>query len=166
MNTKFKLLALAMVTGFAVNNAQAVTGDAAAEIVADITIVQTTALQFGKMSAGTGGTVALTAAGVRSVASGTVTLVAGTTPSQGIFDVDGTANATYAITLPGAAILLTRVAGTETMSVGTFVSNPTPTGTLDGTGTQNVNVGATLTVSNAQVAGVYQGTYAVTVAYN
>jgi type 1 fimbria pilin len=50
------------------------------------------------------------------------------------------------------------------MTVDTFTSNPSGTGTLSG-GAQTLNVGATLHVAGAQAAGNYTGTYNVTVAY-
>jgi hypothetical protein len=53
------------------------------------------------------------------------------------------------------------------MTVDGFVSNPNGTGTLTG-GTETLNVGATLHVTHAQVAGVYSSAtpFSVTVNYN
>jgi hypothetical protein len=52
------------------------------------------------------------------------------------------------------------------MAAGSFTSNPSATGTLS-SGTQDVYVGATLTVSAGQLAGVYtSGNFSVTVNYN
>jgi hypothetical protein len=53
------------------------------------------------------------------------------------------------------------------MTVGSFTSNPTPTGTLTA-GTQDVFVGATLNVAAGQAAGVYTNAtgLVVTVNYN
>lgn len=54
------------------------------------------------------------------------------------------------------------------MTVTAFTSTPTPTGTLDGTGAQTIDVGATLNVSANQPSGTYiSGTpFTVTVNYN
>ena len=52
------------------------------------------------------------------------------------------------------------------MTAGSFTSNPSGTGTLS-SGTQNISVGATLTVAAGQVPGVYtSGNFSVTVNYN
>jgi hypothetical protein len=83
-----------------------------------------------------------------------------------VFTVTGTAAYTYAITLP-TTVTLTRASGSETMDATAFTSNPSGTGTLSGGGTQNFNVGATLTVAAGQAAGVYtSGNFDVTVNYN
>jgi len=113
----------------------------------------------------TGGTVVLTPAGTRSV-TGDVTLPAVTgTVTAATFDVTGEANFTYSITLPAAAITITN--GTDNMDVDTWTSNPTPTGTLDGTGAQTLSVGATLNVAGGESSGVYTGgPFTVTVNYN
>jgi hypothetical protein len=57
--------------------------------------------------------------------------------------------------------------GTNTMTVGTWTSTPTPTGTLTG-GTETLSVGATLNVAGSQPAGVYVSgaPFTVTVNYN
>ena len=112
------------------------------------------------------GTVILTPAGVRSVTGG-VTLPAVTgTVTAATFDVSGQANFTYSITLPAAATTIT--SGANTMTVDTWISTPTPTGTLDGTGAETLSVGATLNVAAGQAPGAYlSGTaFTVTVNYN
>lgn len=147
--------------------AASATSNATATVVTPIAISNTAALAFGKFSAGTGGTVVVSTAGSRSF-TGNVVLLAGDVGSAAAFSVTGDASATYAITLPGSAATITRVSGTETMSVATFVSNPAAgaTGTLSVGGAQTINVGGTLTVASAQVVGSYTGTYAVSVEYN
>ena len=54
------------------------------------------------------------------------------------------------------------------MTVDNFVSNPSGTGLLSASGSQTVNVGATLNVAANQVAGTYENTtdLKVTVNYN
>ena len=80
------------------------------------------------------------------------------------FTVTGTPNANVVLTLPASATL-TRSGGTETMSIGTFNSNPAGAFQLGGTGSANFSVGGTLTVASGQVAGVYNGTFSVSVEY-
>jgi len=73
-------------------------------------------------------------------------------------------SSTYSITLPTT---YTITSGANNMTVTTFTSTPSGTGTLSG-GTQTVNVGATLSVAASQAAGTYtNGTgFPVTVNYN
>ncbi len=124
-------------------------------------------MEFGNLNVGaTGGTAVITPAGVRSV-TGDVTMPATTgTVNAASFTVSGTANFGYSITLPAAATTLT--SGANTMTVNTWTSSPTPTGTIGVGGTQVLTVGATLTVGGAQAAGTYtSGTpFTVTVNYN
>lgn len=143
------------------------TATSSATIVAPLAIANAGDMNFGNLSVNaTAGTVVLTPAGVRTVTGG-VTVVAGTpgTVTAAKFDVSGTPAYSYAISLPTAAITLT--SGGNTMTVSTFTSNPTTTGTLDGSGLQTVNVGATLNVGGTQAAGLYISTpFNVTVDYN
>ena len=166
MKTTFKILAVlvAMVGFSAASYAQST---ASATIVTPIAIAVVNNMNFGNINAGSGGTVVLPTTGARQ-ATGGVTLPATTgTVSAASFTVSGQADYTYSITLP-STVTITHSAGTETMSIGTFVSDPATTGTLNGSGTQTLNVGATLTVGSGQLAGVYTSASAfnVTVAYN
>ena len=52
------------------------------------------------------------------------------------------------------------------MTVGSFTSNPSSTGTLSSGGTQTLKVGATLAVSAAQAAGTYTNSTGVPVTVN
>jgi hypothetical protein len=144
-------------------NTATASANAAARIVSPIAIAKTTDLNFGDVVAGgAAGTVVVTPAGARG-AGGGATLGSGAAVTAAAFNVTGQANATYAITLPGSA---TVTSGVNTMTVNTFTSNPTPTGTLSAGGSQALAVGATLQVGANQATGTYTGTFDVTVAYN
>ena len=149
-------------TGFADDTA---TNDVSSEIVTAITITSADPLEFGQIAAGVGaGTVTINATtGLRS-GSGVTLLVAGTTPTPATFDVTGDSGSTYAINLPSADVTITSTA-LDTMIVNAFSSNPSGTSTLVG-GVDSIAVGATLNVGAAQPAGVYVGTFDVTVDYN
>ena len=149
-------------------NAQAsatISNSAGATIVTPIAIAAGVGMNFGNLTTTTGGTVLLTPAGVRSVATGAVTLPtpAGTVAAA-TFTVTGGLTSTYTITLPGAASTLTD-AGSHTMTVDTWTSNPSSTGTLTA-GTQTLAVGGTLHLASGQAVGVYTGSFSVTVNYN
>ncbi len=139
------------------------TGNATATVIAPITIAAAaTDLAFGNVVPDTGatGTVLVTPAGARTC-SGNLTCTGTTTGAD--FAVAGESGATYAITLPGSATVT--APGPETMTVDTFTSTPSGTGTLTG-GNETLFVGATLQVGTGQAVGAYTGTYTVTVDYN
>jgi hypothetical protein len=156
-------VALSLATGaFAQASANA---NATATIASTIGITKTADMNFGKMLAGTGGTVVLSTASGRT-ATGGVVLVAGTPAvTAAAFTVTGEPNATYNVTIPTGNVTLT--SGGSTMVANAFTSNPAGTaGSLNAGGTQTLMVGATLTVGNAQAVGTYSGSFDVSVAYN
>lgn len=161
-------VAFGLVT-FATTNAQSTaTATASATVITPIAITRSAHMNFGNLSvqAATGGTVVLATDGTRTSTSGVTLPATSGTVSAAAFNVTGTAAYTYAITLP-TTVTLTRASGSETMTASSFTSNPSTTGTLDGTGAQSFAVGATLTVGAAQVAGSYvSGNFNVTVNYN
>jgi hypothetical protein len=170
--TKFLALAIAMIA-FTVSTFGQATGSATATatIIAPIAISSTVQMNFGNaaVNATLGGTVILATNSTRSATAG-VTLPTGAgagTVTAASFDVTGSGTLTYAITLPVAAYTITRLTGTETMTVTNFVSNPSGTGALTA-GAQTLLVGATLNVAAAQVPGTYTNAtgFDVTVNYN
>ena len=143
------------------------TATASATIVGPIGITNTANMNFGNVAvSAVAGTVVLTPAGVRSTTGGcTLPAITGTV-AAGAFNVTGAANYTYAITLPAVATTIT--SGGNTMTVDTWTSTPSGTGTLGAGGSQALTVGATLNVAGSQAAGTYvSGTpFTVTVNYN
>lgn len=143
------------------------TASSSATIVAPIAIAKSVDMSFGNVAVSTtAGTVVLAPAGTRTTTGG-VTLPGTTgTVTAAAFSVTGEAGYTYAITLPASAITLSDTATTpNTMTVGTFTSTPSATGTLTA-GAETVNVGATLNVGASQVAGTYTNTTDLTVTVN
>lgn len=167
------LMALFMVT-FSLNalGQASATAEASAFIVQPITIANTGDMDFGNLavSATVAGTLELSPLGVRTEGGG-VTLPAVTgTVTVATFDVSGTPAYTYAITLPSTDVILENAASNQ-LTVNTFTSDPSGTGTLDGAGTQTISVGATLNVPAGAPNGAYStvtaGTpFTVTVNYN
>lgn len=141
-------------------------GTATATILTPIAITAGNDLEFGSIASGTQESeVKITTAGVRSLETGNATLYTSDAGQQGTFNVSGQADHTYSITLPGNGAVTLASSG-NTMAVKNFVSNPDNTGTLSSSGSQTVNVGATLVVGASQAAGSYTGNYTVTVNYN
>jgi len=83
---------------FAAGETDTKQGSATATVVAPIALTHTSsaALNFGKFTAGTGGTVVVTAAGAQS-ATGGVAIVTGGSPSADAFSVSGDASRTFSI---------------------------------------------------------------------
>jgi hypothetical protein len=147
---------------------------AGAKILTALSIAEVSPMHFGTMGVltGTGGTCLVTTAGVRSATGGVTLSALAPLMSLASYTVTGEASYTYAITLP-STITVTKVSGTETMTIGTLLAKSTSgteshtaTGTLAAGGTESFTVGGILTVTAGQAAGVYAGTFDVTVAYN
>src|SRR5665647_457690 len=170
MKNIFKLIASAIVLvafSTSVHAQDTKTATATATIITPISLAKNVDMNFGNIAVGaSGGTVVLAPAGTRSATGGVTLPVTAGTITAADFTVSGNAAYTYAITLP-TTVTLTRASGTETMDATAFTSTPSSTGALDATlGTQDLTVGATLTVAAAQVAGIYtSGTFDVTVNY-
>ena len=143
------------------------TATTTATIVTPVSVAKNTDMSFGNLAVqtSTGGTIVLAPAGTRTRTSG-VTLPATTgTVTAASFTVTGNGTFTYAITLP-TSVTITHSGGVQTMTATSFTSNPSGTGALS-SGTQDITVGATLTVAAAQLEGVYtSGNFSVTVNYN
>ena len=159
--------AIVLVSGFATVNAQVTaTATGSATVITPIAISKTTDMNFGNLAVSTApGTIVLAPAGTRAK-SGGVTLPAVTgTFGAAVFHVTGLTGSTYSITLPSTYTISD--GASHNMTVDTFTSTPSATGTLTG-GAQDIQVGATLNVAGSQTAGTYTngGGFNVTVNYN
>lgn len=142
-----------------------------ARVITPITITMVEDMNFGNLVATVaGGEIVLPISGART---GDDAILLGTqngTIKAASFTVTGETNFTYAITLPPTSFNVSSKVGeiTSIMSVGTFVSSPSGTGTLSASGTQPLIVGATITLGANQVSGTYTNAdaLAITVNYN
>ena len=164
------IAAVVLVAVTATANAQ-VTGTATgtATIITPIAIANGGNMNFGNIAVSTAlGTVVLSTAGARTATGGVTLPATAGTVSTAKFNITGLGSSTYTIALPAVAYTLTRLTGSETMTVTAFTSNPSGTGALSTGGTQTINVGATLNVAGAQLAGTYTNAtgFPVTVNYN
>lgn len=145
------------------------TADASATIVAPITISRVTDMNFGNVvTSAAPGTVILAPDATRTPGGGASLLPTQPgTVTAATFTVGGTAGFTYSISLPASVTIDDPGLGAP-MTVNSFTSTPTPTGTIGGAGTETLSVGATLNVGANQVAGVYTtaAPFTVTVNYN
>ena len=141
------------------------TANTSATVITPIAISKTVDMNFGSIAVSptVAGTVVLATGGTRTKTGG-VTLPAVTgTVTAAAFTVSGLGTSTYAITLPTSIVLNGTPSGT--MTVNTFVSNPSGTGALTA-GSQTLQVGGTLVVGAAQAAGTYTNTTDMTVTVN
>ena len=145
-----------------VASAAGVTTSASANVITPMTIAEVTALDFGDVGVGAlGGDVTLAPGGGRSVTAGDAEIIAGGSNTAGTFTITGQPNKAYTLTYPAAAVDIS--GGVGTMDVGAFTDNSS--GTIPLAGTENFNVGATLTIGGGQAAGLYSNTYTLTVNY-
>ncbi|RZJ10617.1 MAG: DUF4402 domain-containing protein [Rubrivivax sp.] len=129
------------------------------------TLGNTGALSFGSFTAGAGGTITVSPAGARVKAGSVILVNQGGGASAAQFTVSGTPSAAYSISLPMDGTVFLSDGASGSMALNGFTSSPSVSGVLSGGGTQQVNVGATLTVASSQAPGSYSGNFSVTVNY-
>jgi hypothetical protein len=160
----FALLALtAAVLGSAGNAPAQVCGTPPCGGGQPVTITWAQDLEFGTLAGD--GTSAGTAtinpvSGAKTVAGGVYDF--GGISNAAVFDIRGTRNTAFTITLPPS---ITLTSGGNSMTLNGFTSSPSLVGVLDNSGKATVNVGATLQVGVNQAAGAYSGVFTVTVDY-
>ncbi|MBV9496370.1 MAG: DUF4402 domain-containing protein [Acidobacteria bacterium] len=161
-----RLLAVSLVSLVAATAAYAdglsatATATASARFIQPISITKTADLGFGIIITGPSGGMGISANGEQF--PNNVEVLPGNV-SNARFTVSGEPNLSYSIVLPASATISN---GAQTMLINNFVSNPSGTGTLSASGTQEVGVGAYLIIAEPnQAPGDYSGTFAVTVMY-
>ncbi|MCX6549147.1 MAG: DUF4402 domain-containing protein, partial [Acidobacteria bacterium] len=82
--------------------------------------------------------------------------------SAAAFDVAGEPNTSFSVALPASIQI---ASGKDSMTVDNFFTDAAAY-LLDGTGAHALSVGAALSIAANQPAGLYSGSFSVTVAYN
>ncbi len=156
------LLVLGTLPTFAQAPTASASATASAKIYQPISIQKLTDLNFGAMIATpAAGSVVVSPAGARSASGGAV-LASAAGVSAASFQVAGEPNTTFSVGLP-SSIQLT--SGSNSMTVSNFLTDSAAY-LLDATGNHALSVGATLDMAANQAAGLYSGSFSVTVAYN
>jgi hypothetical protein len=165
-----------LTTSLMAQTSATVTGTAAgAKLIVPMTLTQTSPLHFGTINllVGAGGTVVLPSnSTTRTFTGGVVASTVAPVATNAAYNVTGTKNVTYALTLPATITVTETVGGVATMTISGLLARFNGAGadaivsTLSATGTDNFTLGGTLTVAAAQVAGIYAGAFNVTVDYN
>lgn len=166
---KFLAIAVTMLAfaGTAQAQTATATSNAAAVIIAPLSISNTQGLHFGTIMRSTSaGTVSVATDGTRSSLGGVTLSALAPVHSAALFNVEGNDGNSVVISLPASTTISN---GAQTMTVDNFVSDPPagPTNPLTlGAGATVLRVGARLNVGASQVSGTYTGTFDVSVNYN
>jgi Domain of unknown function (DUF4402) len=157
-------LALCAPASMACASTPAQQATAGGNIIHPLTVTKVQDMDFGYLAAPAAGTAVLDPdADSFSVTGGTMAV--GGTPHCAEFVGAAQSNAVVNIRVPTQPTTLTRVGGTETMTVSKFTLQGLSRRALAKADSFTFRVGATLTVPANQVEGTYVGTFAVTVQY-
>jgi hypothetical protein len=142
-----------------------VSGSGTAAIVTPLSLVNRSPLSFGAIiPSASAGTVTVNPFTEVRTTTGGVT-AAGGTVSAAKFNGLSTAPSHLKIDVPNGSITLTRSGGAETMSVNNFQLDGDKNDWVSGNELFEFKVGGRLNVGANQAAGVYVGTFNVTVTY-
>ncbi len=140
------------------------TADVSAAIIYPVTVTKLEDMDFGFLSVTTAGTAVLEPNADAFSTSGGVTPVGGA-PHSAKFVGSSKDSAVVNIKIPAKPSTLTRVGGTETMTVSNFTLQGQNKRTLAKAQSFTFRVGGTLNVAANQAEGTYVGTFDVTVQY-
>lgn len=140
-------------------------------VIRPLTIAKNADLKFGTVvrPASGSGSVAVTAAGARSVTGGIVGLSSGDTPQAAQFTVDGEGGQSISVTVPSTFSIAN---GTDTLTVTTVnnlsgsAASQTLSNALGSAGSLSFRVGGSVPVASTTPTGAYTGTFTVSAAYN
>ena len=133
-------------------------------LVKPLTLQRWADLDFGTLGVTTGGTATVNpVTGQRTVAGGLVLL--GGTTSAALYTGAASKQTVVNIRVPKTAVLITRVGGTQTLSVDNFTLDGQDKKALAQQESFSFAVGATITVPAGTVEGLYTGEFDVTVQY-
>lgn len=133
-------------------------------LVKPLTLQRVNDMDFGTLGVTTGGTATIDPiSGALTVSGGLLPL--GGTPAPARYTGAATKNTVVNIRVPKQPVLITRVGGTETLSVGNFTLDGQDKRTLAQSGSFTFAVGAQITVPAGTVDGVYSGEIDVTIQY-
>ena len=129
-----------------------------------LTVIKRSDLDFGTIVASGAGTAVMDPVG-GSIATTGALLVSGTAAHPARFTATGSKNAVALIRLPKNPATLTRVGGSETLTVSNWTVDGKTNRRIPANDTFDFYVGGTLNVASGQTDGTYVGTFTVTVQY-
>lgn len=165
------LVALGAAAPAMAQSSQSATGNGSITVIRPVGVTKTADLKFGTVvRPGSGsGTVAISAAGARSVTGGVVGLNSGDAPQAAEFTVAGEGGQSVSVSIPATFIMAN---GVENLTVTTSnnlsgaAAAQALSGSLGSAGSLNVRVGGSTAVPATAATGVYTGTFTVSAAYN
>lgn len=137
---------------------------AEAAILSPLSVIKRADMDFGTLVVSGAGTAIIDPVTASETVTGPI-VPAGTAAHPARFTATGSKNAVALIRLPRNPINVTRVGGTETMTVTNWTTDGPVNRRIPITDTFDFSVGATLNVGAAQAEGTYTGTFTVTVQY-
>lgn len=135
-----------------------------ASILRPLTLLKNSDLDFGELVPRGAGTAVIDPLSGALTTTGLVTHV-GPAGQAAVFTTTGSRTSNVHIRIPQGPITITRVGGTQTMTVSAWTLDGNQNRKFPLTAGFNFAVGATLTVSAGQADGTYLGTFDVTVQY-
>jgi hypothetical protein len=135
-----------------------------AAILSPLSVIKRADLDFGTLVVSGAGTAVLNPLSGSLTTAGAVT-EAGTAAHAALFTSTGSRNAVVHIRLPQNPITVTRVGGTETMTVSNWTLDGATNRKIPLNTTFDFAVGATLNANAGQAEGSYVGTFTITVQY-
>lgn len=135
-----------------------------AAVLNPLSVLKRADLDFGTLAVAGAGTAIVNPVNGALTTTGAITRV-GTSAHPATFTGTGSKNSVVHIRVPTAPITVTRVGGTETMTVSTWTLDGSANRKIPPSDVFNFAVGATLNVAAAQAPGTYVGTFNVTVQY-
>lgn len=157
-------LALAAPAALSRTSAQATQASANATIILPVSVTKLDDMDFGYVSVAAAGTAVLEPNADTFTTTGGVIAVGGS-PHCALFVGSSKDSAVVNIKVPNKPSTLTRVSGTETMTVSNFTLQGQSKRTLAKASSFTFRVGGTLNVAAGQAEGTYVGTFDVTVQY-
>jgi len=135
-----------------------------AVMLKSLSVLKQADLDFGELVVSGAGTVVMNPVSGSATTTGAVTPTgAPGHPAQ--FTGTGSKNSVVIIQVPNAPVTLTRVGGTETMTVSNWTLDGPVNRKIPPNSAFNFSVGGTLNIAAGQVEGTYTGTFAVRVNY-
>lgn len=168
----FSLLCGSLLAGFvlfasapAVAAAAAAPSTATADLLHALTLLKQQDMEFGELMVSGAGTAVLDPVSNTLSTTGGVAPVGSTVPHAALFTGAASGGAVVNIKAPTKAVTLTRVGGTETMTLSNFTLDGPSKRVMGASPSFQFRVGGTLTVAAGQVEGTYVGTFNVTAQY-
>lgn len=182
-NAFLKLFALAAIVGSSMNvsaqTSASETTDAGAVLIVAMTLTETSPMHFGSivLTGTTGGTVVLPSNSITRSFTGDVAASSATpAPTNAAYNVTGTRDETYALTLPAnftvSHVSVNSGVDPYTMTVNNMTARfngagaDAVTSQLSSSGTDSFTLGGTLNVQANQVGGQYTGNFNISIDYN